>query len=154
MAHRAITTADRAEGITSHAPVLALVCLCVAVMSLPGCTVYKMAAAPAKKDLSVLLKLGTPRTRVIAELGPPVRTEKMADSRKDVFTFIQGISTAAKSAATTLAVIDDVGTLGLAEVLFKESGGVRVGQKITVEVYYDASDAVTGNETTLCTQPP
>jgi len=140
----------KARGSAAIATV-ALAYLCLTLLGLPGCAVYKVATAPAQKDLTVL-KPGTARDRVIAELGPPVRTETIGDSRKDVFTFIQGSSTASKSGmAATIAALD-IASLGAAELAFQESAKDGV-KKITVAVYYDVSDVVTRSETTLVTQP-
>jgi len=120
--------------------------------SLSGCSVYRAAAAPSQKDLTVL-KPGTARDRVIAELGPPVRSEKIGDTRKDLFTFLQGYSTASKSGLATVIALEDIATLGAAEVAFQGSLEDRAGKKMTVAVYYDASDVVTRSETILVSQP-
>ena len=125
--------------------------LCLTPLGLSGCTVYKAAAAPPRKDLTVL-QPGTARDRVIAELGPPVRTEQLGSNRKDVFTFIQGPSTAAKTGLATVIAVEDIATLGAAELALG-SEEVNAGKKITVAVYYDASDIVTRSETILVTQP-
>jgi len=114
--------------------------------------VYKAAAAPSLKDLTVL-NPGTARDRIIAELGPPVRTENIGNYRKDVFTFIQGYSTASKSGVAALIAVEDIATLGAAELAFQISKDERAGKKMTVAVYYDASDVVTRSETILVTQP-
>ena len=131
---------------------VALACLCLTPVGLSGCTVYKAAAAPSQKDLSVL-KPGTARDRVIAELGSPVRTETIGNERKDLFTFLQGYSTASKNGLAAVIAVEDIATLGAAELAFQESGEEYAGKKITVAVYYDASDVVTRSETILVTQP-
>jgi hypothetical protein len=114
--------------------------------------VYRAAAAPALKDLTVL-NPGTARDRVIAELGPPVRTESTENYRKDVFTFTQGYSKGSRSGLATVIALGDIATLGAAELAFKDIGDERAGKKITLAVYYDASDVVTRSETILVTQP-
>ncbi len=129
---------------------IALACLCLTPLGLSGCSVYKAAARPPRKDLTVL-KPGTARDRVTAELGPPVRTEKSGNYRKDVFTFVQGSSTASRSTLAAIIAIEDIATLGAAELAF--SGEEFAAKKITVAVYYDASDVVTRSETILVTQP-
>lgn len=131
---------------------IALACLCITSCCLSGCTAYKVAAAPAQKDLTVL-NPGTARDRVIAELGPPVRTETMDNYRKDLFTFIQGRSRGSKSGLATVIALEDIATLGVAEMYLAGSEDEYAGKKITVAVYYDASDMVTRSETILLTQP-
>lgn len=131
---------------------IALVCLCTTSLGLPGCTVYKVAAAAPRKDLTVL-NPGTTRDRVIAELGPPVRTEVIGDYRKDLFTFIQGRSRGSKGGLATIIALEDIATLGVAEMYLAGSEEEYAGKKITVAVYYDASDMVTRSETILLTQP-
>lgn len=131
---------------------IVLACICTTSLGLPGCTVYKVAAAPPRKDLTVL-NPGTARDRVIAELGAPVRTETTGNYRKDLFTFIQGRSRGSKSGLATIIALEDIATLGVAEMYFGESEDEYAGKKITVAVYYDASDIVTRSETILLTQP-
>ena len=145
--------AKPANGCRSRAiAAIASVCLCLSPLGLSGCTVYKAAAAPSLKDLTVL-KPGTARARVIAELGHPVRTESLGDSRKDVFTFIQGYSRARRSSLATVIALEDIATLGIAEISFEGFGEDNAGKKMTVAVYYDASDVVTKSETILVTPP-
>jgi len=161
MARREITAADNGER-TGAKPMnaccsaaiatITLACLGLTPLGLSGCTVYKAAAAPSLKDLTVL-NPGTARNRVIAELGLPVRTENIGSYRKDIFTFIQGYSTASKSGLATVIALEDIATLGAAELAFQGSGDERAGKKMTVAVYYDASDVVTRSETILVTQP-
>ena len=131
---------------------IALACLCPALFGLSGCAVYKAAAAPPLKDLTVL-NPGTARDRVIAELGPPVRTENTGDSRKDVFTFIQGYSKKSNNTLAAVIAVEDIATLGAAELAFREVQDDRTGKKVSVAVYYDASDVVTRSETILVTKP-
>jgi hypothetical protein len=131
---------------------IALACLCLTPVAPSGCAVYRAAAAPSRKDLSIL-KSGTARNRVIAEQSPPMRTEKVGDSRKDVFTFVQGHSTASKSGVAAIIALEDIATLGAAELALGGSGAENAGEKIMVAVYYDASDVVTRSETILVTQP-
>ncbi len=131
---------------------IALACLCLISLNLAGCAVYKAAAAPSQKDLTVL-KPGTSRERVIAELGAPIRTEKTGDHRKDIFTFVQGYSTGSKSGLAIVTAIEDIATLGAADFALRESAEERTGKKMTVAVYYDESDLVTNSETILVTQP-
>ncbi len=145
MARREIT------GCRAATAVITLVCLCLTPFGLSGCAVYKTAAAPSQKDLTVL-NAGTARDRVIAQLGPPVRTENGDNCRKDVFTFIQGYSKASKNALAAVIAVEDIATLGAAELALQNSGVGRAGKKITVAVYYDASDLVTKSETILVTQ--
>jgi hypothetical protein len=82
-----------------------------------------------------------------------MRTEQVGDSRKDVFTFVQGHSTASKSGVAAIIALEDIATLGAAELALGGSGAENAGEKITVAVYYDASDVVTRSETILVTQP-
>jgi hypothetical protein len=146
MARREIT------GCSAAIATIALACLCLTPFGPSGCAVYKAAAAPSLKDLTVL-NPGTARDRVIAELGPPVRTENIGNYRKDVFTFIQGYSKASKNTLAAVIALEDIATLGAAELAFQNSGDEHAGKKITVAVYYDASDVVTRSETILVTQP-
>ena len=142
----------RYPGYRATVASLAFACLCLAPFGPWGCAVYRAAAAPPRKDLTVL-KPGTPRSRVIAELGTPVRTETIGNGRKDLFTFVQGYSTASRSGLAAVIAIEDIATLGTAELAFRGNEDDRAGKKMTVAVYYDASDVVTRSETILVTQP-
>lgn len=141
-----------ADSGTATIAAVALACLCITSLALSGCTVYKVAAAPPQKDLTVL-NPGTGRDRVIAELGPPVRTETIGNYRKDLFTFIQGRSRGSKSGLATVIALEDIATLGAAEMALAGTEDEYAAKKITVAVYYDASDLVTRSETILVTQP-
>src|SRR5579883_2003462 len=104
---RSVNTIRRASTIRT----VAMAWLCLIPWALSGCAVYKEASAPPLKDLSVL-KPGTARDRVIAELGTPVSTEMTATGRKDLFTFIQGYSSGSRSGLATVIALEDIATLG------------------------------------------
>jgi outer membrane protein assembly factor BamE (lipoprotein component of BamABCDE complex) len=59
------------------------------VVTNSGCSVYMAAKQPDAKDLSVL-KAGTHRSRVIAELGTPVWSGDKDGEKTDVFVFKHG----------------------------------------------------------------
>ena len=61
------------------------------LVSTSACSVVKAANQPPKKDLSVFSP-GTPRGRVIAEVGSPAWSEENGGERTDVFSFTQGYS--------------------------------------------------------------
>ncbi|GAB5471267.1 MAG: hypothetical protein Kilf2KO_42970 [Rhodospirillales bacterium] len=63
----------------------ALAPLLLVVLLLPGCSVYMAASGDDKKDLSVLAS-GTPRDRVIAELGSPVTAVRGTPASSSVET--------------------------------------------------------------------
>lgn len=77
----------------------------------------------------------------------------IGDYRKDLFTFIQGRSRGSKGGLATIIALEDIATLGVAEMYLAGSEEEYAGKKITVAVYYDASDMVTRSETILLTQP-
>ena len=81
-----------------------------------GCAAFKASQQPDRKNLSVL-KPGTPRTHVIAELGAPIWSERNGDgSTTDVFAFKQGYSKGAKTGRALFHGAADVVTGGLWEV--------------------------------------
>lgn len=77
----------------------------------------------------------------------------MGDYRKDVFTFVQGHSTASKRGLAAIIAVEDIATLGVTELAYRGIGEENAGEKMTVAVYYDTSDVVTRSETILVTQP-
>jgi outer membrane protein assembly factor BamE (lipoprotein component of BamABCDE complex) len=108
---------------------------------LVGCSVYMAANQPDKKDLGVL-KAGTPRNAVLAELGTPIESATRVGAKVDVFAFTQGYSGLEKGGRAVLHGAADVLTLGLWEVIGTPIEGVANGTKVSVEVTYDREDRV------------
>jgi len=106
-----------------------------------GCSVYMAAKQPGQKDLSVL-KEGTPRSHVIAELGAPVWSGEKNGNKVDMFAFTQGYSAGAKAGRAFFHGAADFFTLGLWEVIGTPVESVASGTDIKVEVTYDANDRV------------
>ena len=107
---------------------------------------------PSLKNLEVL-KPGTERDLVVAELGKPVSSEKTEGGKKEIFTFIQGYSKGAKASRAVFHGAADVFTLGIWEVIGTPLEGSFDGKRITVRVIYDANDKVT-ESTTLAVADP
>ena len=108
-------------------------------LNLAGCSVFMAAKQPPKKNLGVL-KEGTPRSMILAELGQPVASETKDGKRVDVFSFIQGYSKGAKAGRAVFHGAADVLTLGLWEVVGTPTEATFDGNKMAFEVTYDASD--------------
>src|SRR5690348_4886283 len=108
---------------------------------LAGCAVYMAANQPDKKDVGVL-KSGTPRSAVLAELGTPIETTMRGGSKVDVFSFTQGYSSIEKGGRAVLHGAADVLTLGLWEVVGTPIEGYANGTKVSVEITYDRDDRV------------
>ena len=132
-------------------PIFALVVVCLFV-HLEGCAVYKAANQPSKKDLSVL-KPGTPRDRVVAELGAPVTSEATEGGKKEIYTFVQGYSKGAKAGRAFGHAVADVFTIGLWEAVGTPIEGSFSGKRISVSVVYDSADLVTKSDTISITDP-
>jgi hypothetical protein len=109
--------------------------------ALSGCAVYMAANQPGKKDIGVL-KPGTPRSTVLAELGSPVETITRGGAKVDVFNFTQGYSNLEKGGRAILHGAADVFTLGLWEVIGTPIEGVANGTQVSVEITYDRDDRV------------
>ena len=109
--------------------------------SLTGCSVYMAANQPDKEDMGVL-KAGTPRSVVLAELGAPVETTTRSGAKVDLFTFTQGYSGLEKGGRAVLHGAADVFTLGLWEVVGTPIEGYANGTKVSVEITYDREDRV------------
>ena len=106
-----------------------------------GCSVYMAANQPGKKDLSIL-KEGTTRGHIIAELGPPIHTEEQFGGRMDIYKFVQGYDGAVKAGRALFHGTADLFTLGLWEIVGTPVEGFADGAEVKVEVYYDSSDKV------------
>jgi hypothetical protein len=104
-----------------------------------GCAAFKASQQPDRKNLSVL-KPGTPRTHVIAELGAPIWSEHNPDgSTSDVFVFKQGYSKGAKTSRVLFHSAADVVTGGLWEVAGIPIETVADGQDVKVVVTSEAN---------------
>jgi hypothetical protein len=100
----------------------------------------KATRQPPKRDMAVLDR-GSERTRVIAELGAPVWSEKRGDETVDVFTFKQGYTDTTKAARALAHGAADVATFGLWEVVGLPAETIADGTDVQVEVHYK-QDAV------------
>lgn len=109
---------------------------------LSGCAAVKAARQPDKKNLSVLRE-GTPRTHVIAELKAPTYTRPRPDGTlEDVFAFKQGYTKGAKMSRAFVHGAADVATGGLWEVVGIPTEIWADGTDVQVVVTYDKSEQV------------
>ena len=107
-----------------------------------GCAAVKAARQPGKKNLGVLHE-GTPRTHVIAELGPPTWTRPRPDgTMEDVFAFKQGYTKGAKMGRAFMHGAADVATGGLWEVVGIPAEIWADGTDVQVVVSYDQDERV------------
>jgi hypothetical protein len=106
-----------------------------------GCAAIKATQQPSKKDLSVLTP-GTPRTRLICELGAPLWTEERDGATVDIFAFKQGYTKAVKAGRALVHGAADVATGGLWEVVGVPAETLADGKNVKVEVTYDERRAV------------
>ena len=118
-----------------------IIALSLSLLALSGCAVMKATDQPGAKDLSVLDK-NTPRSKVIAELGKPVMSEIQKGQKVDVFNFVQGYSTTAKTARALGHGVADVMTMGLWEVVGTPIEGIANGEINQVEVHYNKAQRV------------
>jgi hypothetical protein len=109
---------------------------------LSGCAAVKAARQPEKKNLSVL-RDGTPRTHVIAELNAPTYTRPRPDGTlEDVFSFKQGYTKGAKMGRAFAHGAADVATGGLWEVIGIPTEIWADGTDVQVVVTYDKDEQV------------
>ncbi|MDQ6991309.1 MAG: hypothetical protein Q9M11_06210 [Mariprofundaceae bacterium] len=123
---------------------IALMCLMLPMVAISttSCAVKQAMDQPDKKDVSVLVE-GTPRYRVIGELGKPVNTKVTKDGKKvDVYSFIQGYSKGVKAARAFGHGAMDIATLGLWEVIGSPTEAIASGDKVIVRVHYDENDLI------------
>ncbi len=106
-----------------------------------GCSVVMATKQPHKKNLSVLDE-GTPRNKVIAELGAPILTEEKDGNKVDTFAFVQGYSKGSRTGRAIFHGIADVFTLGLWEVVGTPIESIASGTDMKLEVVYDETDCV------------
>lgn len=115
----------------------ALFAALVAVTLLSGCSAYMAANQPAAKNFAVL-KQGTPRGAVIAELGKPIHSEP----GMDIYKFTHGYDGAVRAGRAVFHGAASVATLGLWEVIGTPIEGHANGTELSVEVHYDIDNRV------------
>lgn len=109
----------------------------ILLLSASGCAAFKATQQPGKKNLSVLSQ-GTPRTHLIAELGPPMWSEERKGVTTDVFVFKQGYSKGTKAGRAFVHGAADVATGGLWEVIGLPAETLADGTDVKVQVVYDS----------------
>jgi outer membrane protein assembly factor BamE (lipoprotein component of BamABCDE complex) len=124
----------------------------VSVLLLSSCAVYMATNQPPKRNLAVL-KPGTDRDVVIAELGAPVMSEKTDVGRKDIYTFVQGYSKLTKAGRALFHGTADLFTIGLWEAVGTPVEGAFDGKRISVRVLFDDHEKVISS-TTLSVEDP
>jgi hypothetical protein len=121
---------------------LTLACATGIVFAVAGCSIAMAARQPSAKNLDVL-KPGTARTAVVAELGWPEHTETAADGKRtDLFSVTQGYSKAARVSRVLLHGTADALTLGLWEAIGTPTEMIFDGKPLSIAVTYDATDNV------------
>ena len=111
-------------------------------VSASGCAAVMVATQPAKKDLRCL-KIGTPRDKVVTELGKPVMTDTDEQkNRIDIFQFKQGFDASTKTARALVHTTADVFTLGLWEVVATPAEAFFGAKDMGIKVFYDENDKV------------
>jgi hypothetical protein len=104
-------------------------------------SVYMAAKQPDKKDVD-LLKIGTPRSMLLAEFGAPSSSEIKDGKKCEMFKFVQGYSTGARAGRAVFHGVADVLTLGLWEVVGTPTEAVFSGDEMCFEVTYDEKDRI------------
>lgn len=110
-------------------------------LSFTGCSVYMAASQPPKKNLAVL-RPGTPRSEVLAELGKPSSSRLVNLRRRDWFLFTQGYSKEARVGRAFAHGTIDIATLGLWELAGTPAEVILSGKRMSFEVRYDDFDNV------------
>ncbi|ENW93816.1 hypothetical protein [Acinetobacter sp. NIPH 298] len=115
------------------------------LLSLQGCAAVMASNQPHKKNLTVL-EVGKHRNHVISELGAPVVSETLNGERKEIYTFQQGYSKAARISRTMWHTTADIATIGLWEIIGSPTEIYFNGQKLSYEVVFDAHDKVKSSQ--------
>lgn len=102
-----------------------------------GCSAYKAMNQPDEKNLDKILAMGSDRDLVRAELGQPISYGKDSEGNEtEVYSFVDGYSTATKSSRAVFHFAADVFTIGLWELVGNPVEGAYKGDKVTVRVTY------------------
>lgn len=115
--------------------------LTIFAIMLSGCSVFMAAKQPDKKNVE-LFALGTPRSMLLAEFGPPAVSEMRDGKKYEIYKFVQGYSAGAKAGRAVFHGAADVLTLGLWEVVGTPAEGVFSGDEMAYEVGYDKDNRI------------
>jgi hypothetical protein len=110
---------------------------------LTGCAATMAARQPEMKNLAVL-QPGMPRSRVIAELGPPLDTRPTDRGGVDVFAFKQGYTRANRTARALGHAAGTVVTAGFWEIAGIPLESWFDGTDVKLEVFYGPGGEVEG----------
>jgi hypothetical protein len=100
-----------------------------------GCAATMAAHQPDLKNFSVL-QPGTPRSRVVAELGPPLDTRPTDRGGVDIFAFKQGYSRVNRTARALGHATGTIVTAGVWEIAGIPLESWFDGTEVKMEVYY------------------
>jgi len=106
-----------------------------------GCSVFMAAKQPSKKDVD-LFKVGTQRSMLLAEFGAPTGSEVRDGKKFEVYKFVNGYSTGAKTGRAVFHGVCDVFTLGIWEVVGTPTEAILDGDEMAYEVSYDENDKI------------
>jgi hypothetical protein len=120
-------------------------CLAAAwlICGFTGCAATMAAHQPGMKDISVL-QPGTPRSRVVAELGMPLDTRPTDRGGVDVFAFKQGYSRVNRTARALGHATGTIVTAGVWEIAGIPLESWFDGTEVKMEVYYGPGGEVEG----------
>ena len=117
-----------------------------------GCSVVMASKQPSKKN-TTMLNAGIPRSLVVAEFGAPVISEIKEGKRYEIYTFVQGYSTASKVGRAFWHGAADVATVGLWEIIGTPTETVFNGKKMSYEIFFDQNDNVESYKLLTLEQP-
>ncbi|MEG0482532.1 MAG: hypothetical protein RR575_06520 [Acinetobacter sp.] len=117
-----------------------------------GCSVVMASKQPSKKN-TTMLNAGIPRSLVIAEFGAPVISEIKEGKRYEIYTFVQGYSTASKVGRAFWHGAADVATVGLWEIIGTPTETVFNGKKMSYEIFFDQNDNIESYKLLALEQP-
>jgi hypothetical protein len=106
-----------------------------------GCSVFMAIDQPGKKNVD-LFRVGTPRSVLLGEFGPPAVSETRSGRKYEIFKFVQGYSTGAKAGRALVHGAADVATFGLWEVVGTPAEAIFSGDEMAYEVSYDQDNKV------------
>jgi len=117
-----------------------LVIISLTILS-SGCSVFMAAKQPDLKNED-LFKVGISRSALLAEFGNPISSNTKDGEKFEVFKFIQGYSTGAKTGRAVFHGVADVLTLGIWEIVGTPTEAAFSGDEKCYEVVYDENDII------------
>ena len=115
--------------------------LVLTVLNICGCSVFMAASQPNSKNTSIL-KVGTPKSMIIAEYGSPIGMENKMGRTYEIYNFQNGCAPGYKASKAALYIVADIFTAFISEIITTPIETAFRTSDHSFEVSYDKNNIV------------